>query len=123
MRRISELTPRRVHLVGIGLVGALSGALVWCMTRGMLLAALAAGLGVLAPGGALAVYQAWRRRRFQLQFMDALLMICNSLRAGFNLSQAVEILRGVQNLDPRHVQAHGRVVGDKRVEGARAGGH
>jgi tight adherence protein B len=65
---------------------------VWMLTQSSVFALFSAGLGLMAPGWALETYQAWRRRRFHSQFMDVLLMIANSLRAGFNLSQAVDIV-------------------------------
>lgn len=82
----------RMILAGIALVAVLAGLGVYGLTRSLLLAGLGMGAGLAAPGWALSSYQNWRRRRFHQQFMDVLLMIANSLRAGFNLSQAVDIV-------------------------------
>ncbi len=82
----------RVILACIGAGGALAGFGAWALTQSGLFSVFTMGLGVMAPGWALASYQSWRRRRFHQQFMDVLLMIANSLRAGFNLSQAVDIV-------------------------------
>ncbi|MFO7535237.1 MAG: type II secretion system F family protein [Kiritimatiellia bacterium] len=82
----------RIILAGIALVGIVAGLSVYGLTRSLLLASLALGAGLAAPGWALSSYQNCRRRRFHQQFMNVLLMIANSLRAGFNLSQAVDIV-------------------------------
>jgi len=44
------------------------------------------------PPAALAVYDAKRKAMFLDQFVDVLVMLSNSLRAGFNMSQAVRIV-------------------------------
>lgn len=101
----------RVILTGIALVSAVVGCGVYGFTRSLLLTALAMGIGLVVPGWALSGYQSWRRRRFQQQFMDVLLVIANSLRAGFNLSQAVEIV--AREMPAPASQEFSRVVRDR----------
>lgn len=101
----------RVILSGIALVSALAGCGVYALTASLLPTALAMGVGLVAPGWALSSYQAWRRRRFHQQFMDVLLMIANSLRAGFNLSQAVDIV--AREMPAPASQEFARVVRDR----------
>jgi tight adherence protein B len=101
----------RTILAGIGAVAAVTGLIAWVLTQSSLFSLLVAGLGLLAPGWALSSYQAWRCRRFQQQFMDVLLMIANSLRAGFNLSQAVDIVAREMPSPAR--DEFGRVVRDR----------
>jgi len=76
----------------IGAVSAMAAWVVWSATNSIGMAGLGLAMGLAAPGWVLGVYQSWRRRRFQAQFRDALIMVSNSLRAGFTLSQAVDIL-------------------------------
>ncbi len=76
----------------IGSVSVVVGWVVWSATGSLLMAGLGLAMGLAAPGWVLGVYQNWRRRRFQVQFRDALIMVSNALRAGFTLSQAVDIL-------------------------------
>jgi tight adherence protein B len=101
----------RVVLAGIGLSSAVTGMGAYVITSSLLPAALAMGIGLAAPGWALSCYLAWRRRRFHAQFMDVLLMIANSLRAGFNLSQAVDIVS--REMPAPASQEFARVVRDR----------
>ncbi len=101
----------RVILGGIALVSALVGCGVYGLTRSLPAAVLGMGIGLVAPGWALSSYQSWRRRRFHEQFMDVLLMIANSLRAGFNLSQAVDIV--AREMPAPACQEFSRIVRDR----------
>ena len=101
----------RVILIGIASVSILGGCAMFAFTQSLLLATLATGAGLVAPGWALSSYQSWRRRRFHQQFMDVLLMIGNSLRAGFNLSQAVDIV--AREMPAPAGQEFARVVRDR----------
>ncbi len=101
----------RVVLAGIGLVSSLAGCGAYGLTGSLLLATLAMGAGLMVPGWALSGYQSWRCRRFHQQFMDVLLMMANSLRAGFNLSQAVDIV--AREMPAPASQEFARVVRDR----------
>jgi tight adherence protein B len=79
----------------LGLIAGVSltaGLVVWAATDSFLMAGLGVAMGMAAPGWVLGLYQSWRRRRFQAQFRDALIMVSNALRAGFTISQALDIL-------------------------------
>ena len=101
----------RWMLAGIGTVSGLAGLGMYALTRSFGMAAFAAASGLAAPGWALSAYQGWRCRRFQGQFMDVLLMMTNSLRAGFNMSQAVDIVAR-EMPDPAGAE-FGRVARDR----------
>lgn len=83
--------PRKVFR---GLIGAslFIGFVFWLFLGNILFALAAASLACLSPGWIVAGLQANRRRRFAKQFVDVLLLMANSLRAGFNLSQAFQII-------------------------------
>lgn len=101
----------RVILLVIAGVALSAGVVVQLLTESLVAALVAAGIGLFAPGLALSSYQNWRRTRFQQQFMDVLLMIANSLRAGFNLSQAIDIVAREMPAPAR--DEFGRVVRDR----------
>ncbi len=102
---------QRVILAGIAAVSGFAGFALYALTRSLLLAGLAMGVGLFAPGWVLSAYQGWRCRLFQRQFMDVLLMIANSMRAGFNLSQAVDIV--AREMPAPAGPEFGRVVRDR----------
>jgi tight adherence protein B len=101
----------RAILSGIAGVALVAGITVQALTGSVAAALVAGAVGLLAPGWALSGYQGWRRTRFQQQFMDVLLMIANSLRAGFNLSQAIDIVAREMPAPAR--DEFGRVVRDR----------
>ena len=75
---------------------ALSCVLVAVLLFALLRSVWASAIGVLVvwliPGWTLSVLQYRRRILFNRQFVDVLLLMANSLRAGFNLSQSIEIV-------------------------------
>lgn len=62
---------------------------------GLALGLGAAGLALRAPNQLLVLMRHQRRRRFNLQLIDALAQMSNALRAGFSIQQAIETV--VQN--------------------------
>jgi tight adherence protein B len=57
---------------------------------GLALGSLAGALALMAPNRLLAVLRERRRRRFNIQLVDALAHMSNALKAGFSLNQAFE---------------------------------
>ncbi|MCE9614475.1 MAG: type II secretion system F family protein [Lentisphaerae bacterium] len=89
-QRITIPAGRIVRFLLLGCAGI--ALLCWAMTGSLLLAALAAFLVWQFPGWAVGAAQ-WRRRRlFLRQFVDLLILMTNSLHAGFNISQTIEIV-------------------------------
>ena len=71
---------------------ALTALIIWFFLGNILLALVGAVLVGFAPGFVVSAVQAHRRKRFGSQFVDVLLLMSNSLRAGFNLSQTLHIV-------------------------------
>jgi len=60
------------------------------MFGGLFFAALGGGLALMLPDKVLIVLKNRRRKRFNLQLVDALSSMSNSLKAGFSINQAIE---------------------------------
>lgn len=86
-----RVSPTRVlHWMGGGAV--VVGLMGWLIFANLLLAVLGMVLVCLAPGWIVAAVQSHHRKKFGAQFVDVLLLLSNSLRAGFNLNQALQIV-------------------------------
>jgi Flp pilus assembly protein TadB len=97
----------RVVLFAIAGVALCAGIAVQTLTGSVAAALIAGAVGLMVPpGGRCRVIRPGGGRRFQEQFMDVLLMIANSLSAGFNLSQAIDIVaREMPAPGPRRIRA------------------
>ena len=70
----------------------ISGLLFLVLLRSLVATSMGVLLVWLAPGWILVAIQAYRRRLFSQQFVDVLILMANSMRAGFNLNQTLEIV-------------------------------
>ncbi len=70
----------------------LSGLLFLVLVKSLLAALMGALFVWLVPGWILSFMEARRRRQFSQQFVDVLILMANSMRAGFNLNQTVDIV-------------------------------
>jgi len=86
-----RIEPRRISR-WLGLSCVLVAVLLFALLRSAVASAIGVFVVWLIPGWALSVLQYRRRVLFNRQFVDVLLLMANSLRAGFNLSQAIEIV-------------------------------
>jgi tight adherence protein B len=91
-------------VVGAGVLGLFVGALRQNLIIGLLLGALLAAL----PLFYLRIAQARRRRAFINQLPDVLTLLVGALRAGYGLSQALEVL--VDQMPPPSSSEFARVV-------------
>ena len=76
-------------LMGASLV---SGLLFLVLLRSLVAASMGVLFVWLVPGWVLMAIQARRRRLFNQQFVDVLILMANSMRAGFNLNQTLDIV-------------------------------
>jgi tight adherence protein B len=91
-------------VVGAGMLGLFVGLLRQNLVIGLLLGALLAGL----PLFYLRIAQARRRRAFINQLPDVLTLLVGALRAGYGLSQALEVL--VEQMPPPSSSEFARIV-------------
>ncbi|MGI5869254.1 MAG: type II secretion system F family protein [Kiritimatiellia bacterium] len=91
-RRIAEIgwicAAFTAILVFLGL-GGISGSAVAILVRGAI-AILLGALMLLAPAQLLVILRNRRRRRFNVQLVDALVNMGNALKSGFSIMQAIE---------------------------------
>jgi len=79
----------RIFVLNLALA-AVAPIIAWLLTGNLLLAGLAAALGLAAPQLLLRFIRRRRLRRFEQQLPDALLMMAGSLRAGASLGMALD---------------------------------
>ncbi len=93
------IPPRRIAEIGYALAGFvflitalpfINPAKPFLMLAGIVVGALFGGAMLLVPGRVLILLRNRRRKRFNLQLVDALASMSNSLRAGFSINQAIE---------------------------------
>ena len=70
----------------------LAGVVIYVILHHWVWAAAGAAAGLLLPDLWVKQRRAMRRRQFREQFVDALMMLTSSLRAGLSLTQAFEVL-------------------------------
>ena len=75
---------------GLGPVGA--GLLAFLLVKSVIVALVAAAVGILLPDFLVKHAKAARKQRFQNQLVDALFVLSSSLRAGLSMTQAFEQL-------------------------------
>ncbi|NCC60139.1 MAG: hypothetical protein EOM12_04195 [Verrucomicrobiae bacterium] len=96
-------------------VNILTALILFILLRSVVASLLGLLMVWLLPGWILAALQYRRRVRFNQQFVDVLLLMANSLRSGFNLSQAIEI---VSNEMPAPASEEFQMVKRERELGA-----
>lgn len=85
------IDPARLFLVNLAII-VFGGLLAWLLTGNPVLAVPAVLMLALLPRFAYGVLRARRRRKFEEQLPDALMMLCGGLRAGIGFSSAIQQL-------------------------------
>jgi tight adherence protein B len=79
-----------------------------------LLAVLAGiAMGLIIPGARIKAKESGRRRQFQKQLIDSLMILSSSLKGGLSLIQALEVL--VEEMPPPISQEFGMVLAENKI--------
>jgi tight adherence protein B len=107
------VAPEQLWLMTI--LGTIGGALILAIVSGfnLLMIALGAAGGFLAPRLYLRRLEQQRLKKFDLQLVDALTLVANSLKAGMSLLQAIEMV--TREMGPPIKQEFAYVLQENRV--------
>lgn len=89
------------------------GILVWVFFQSMIFVLAGAILGLFIPNLILKIRDAQRRKKFNAQLLDAIMILSSSLKGGLSLLQALEVL--VEEMPPPMSQEIGLVVRENRM--------
>jgi tight adherence protein B len=107
----SSFSPERVFQ--ISLLAAGSAFLIGLIAINMIAGGLFAVAAFFAPRMVFTIARDKRRANFEMQLIDGLALLANSLRAGMTLPQAMELL--VREMKPPITQEFGRVLQETRL--------
>ena len=107
----SSFSPERVFQ--ISLLAAGSAFLIGLIAINAIAGGLFAAAAFFAPRMVFTIARDRRRASFEMQLIDGLALLANSLRAGMTLPQAMELL--VREMKPPITQEFGRVLQETRL--------
>jgi tight adherence protein B len=107
----SSFSPERVFQMSLLFAGI--GLLLGLVAVNIIAGALLATAGFFAPRMAFTIARDRRRAAFEMQLIDGLALLANSLRAGMTLPQSMELL--VREMKPPITQEFGRVLQETRL--------
>ncbi len=89
------------------------GILVWVFFQTMIFVLAGAILGLFIPNLILKIRDTQRRKKFNAQLLDAIMILSSSLKGGLSLLQALEVL--VEEMPPPMSEEIGLVIRENRM--------